>query len=116
MTQAHHLLTDGEIQKIREREQKATNGPWEIGEPPSIYSEPPIYVVTTAKGIEGHALFMAYNWESKGDDAAFITHARQDIPRLLADREELRRTIEDQEIEIVKLKEALNAIRSPPEP
>lgn len=93
MTQSPHLLTDGEIKEIRERERKATEGPWLWdGDETAVEDEQPPYIYRKLPEVAEDAISVL--WDSDwGDDADadFIAHARQDIPRLLADREELVR-------------------------
>src|SRR5690625_5164317 len=86
-------LTDEELEEIRDRVDNATKGPW----------------ITTMGGVSSrHA--ESYNYSGKNtreicalsdgeyivnmneeNDAAFIAHARQDIPKLLAEIDRLNR-------------------------
>lgn len=71
-------LTDEELQAIREREAKATAGEWRF----VPINDSLEYFVVGEDGNEAVAsgVFML-------NDAAFIAHARQDIPKLLAEIE-----------------------------
>src|SRR5690625_569283 len=70
-------LTDEELQAIRERAEKATEAPW--------------VVVTDELGGQAKAVIDGDNWDVirrpyvGKDNAAFIAHAREDIPKLLAE-------------------------------
>ena len=79
-------MTDEELQAIRERAEKATPGPWEA-------NEVGLYVIAPlARGKESIAR-MPYPYGDTSDNqsnAAFIAHARTDIPALLAEVERLR--------------------------
>lgn len=83
------------IEEIRERESKATKGPWRVG-----YND---------KYITGHILSDHHKYAGNAvsdpesvcsaetltaDDAEFISHARSDIPFLLAEVERLRAALE----------------------
>jgi len=96
------LLSESEIQKIREREQKATKGPWLLNQGgdwglplhSEIYGEDgliaqkvgrPVHIMKShdPEGSEANA--------QQRKDFEFLVKTRQDIPALLADREELVR-------------------------
>lgn len=91
-------LTDDELAEIRARADKATPGPWT---PQSVCSnrsapggvEPWESKETAGLGfdIEGppHPILDRYRFEN-GWDAVFIAHARDDVPRLLAEIKQLR--------------------------
>lgn len=70
-------LTDEELQAIRERVEKASAKPW--------------VVVTDELGGQAKAVIDGDNWDVirrpyvGKDNATFIAHARQDIPKLLAE-------------------------------
>ena len=74
-------LTDEELQEIRERVEKASAKPWAV--------------VTDELGGQAKAVIDGDNWDIirrpyvGKDNAAFIAHARQDIPKLLAEIERL---------------------------
>lgn len=67
-------ITDEELAAIRERAEKATEGPWECVKSPFIKTPKRSFVINGT----------AY------DDTIFIAHAREDIPKLLAEIEYLR--------------------------
>lgn len=69
-------LTDEELAEIKERAEKATEGPWGVGKP----SPNGLNNVGTMSG-----LLTAQTLEE--EDASFIAHAREDIPKLLAEVE-----------------------------
>src|SRR5690625_3404239 len=72
-------LTNEEITVIRERADKAVYAPWRIGK----QSPNGLYNVGSTDG-----LLTAQTTNEA--NAAFIAHARQDIPKLLAEIERLR--------------------------
>lgn len=76
-------LTDEELQAIRERVEKATAGPWQIGK----QSPNGLNNVGTMDG-----LLTAQTTDES--NASFIAHAREDIPKLLAEIERLRGRLE----------------------
>lgn len=75
--------TAAELTAILARADAATPGPWAWADEPEV-------------GCSLRLAHLTLHWESDGepgadDDAAFIAHAREDVPRLVA---ELRRTRE----------------------
>lgn len=79
-------LSSKEIEAIRERVEKATDGPW-------------IYVPISDRleyfiGGEGGNEAIAVEVFTK-EDATFIAHARTDIPKLLAEIERLRGKLDE---------------------
>ena len=75
---------------IREREMKATKGPWG-----SLHA-----VSFWVVGNNGEVC----NYRISPEDADFVIHARQDIPDLLAQVDERDKRIEELEAEVKKLK------------
>lgn len=75
-------LTNEELQAIRGRAEKATEGPWRIGKqsPNGLNNIGTVGGLLTAQ-------------TTNEANAAFIAHARQDIPKLLAEIERLRNPI-----------------------
>lgn len=78
-------MTDEEREQIRERAEKATPGPWERGYG-SRYGD----VLAWRDGGVGQYALATTNAHVKEDNAAFIAHARTDIPALLAEVDALR--------------------------
>lgn len=75
------VITQEEIEAIRERAKKATEGKWELADTTDgawIVDDDGDIISGTCERI---------------DDATFIAHARQDIPKLLAEIERLRNAI-----------------------
>lgn len=123
-------LTDERLREIREREQKATAGPWRWSEDCTAYDEV-MKTCSYPQGMKyaglsmldekGHAVFsigidhyqVVCDGPPVADDRAFIAHARADIPLLLAAIAERDETIKRQRelIEIMKqeVKEAEQA-------
>ena len=81
---------------IREREKKATPGPWKSGEARNFDKVCSINRICK----NGQLLVVAettdmYHYAGKGDENAnFIAHSREDIPALLAEVEELADLLE----------------------
>lgn len=73
-------LTDADLQAIKERAEKATPGPWKVGRqsPNGACNVGTINGLLTAQTTDG-------------SNAEFIAHAREDVPKLLAEVERLRR-------------------------
>ena len=94
-------MTDAELTAIKERYEKATKGEWE----------------RAGSGVEIHAgvHHVGRTWYRDGesrqglDDADFIAHAHADVPRLVAEVEQLSETIWNKNIKIVKLQQRLVA-------
>jgi hypothetical protein len=77
------MLTQAELNAIKERAEKATPGPW---------------VKTFAAGIEivcdfETKIISDYSGVIRYSDAEFIDHAREDIPKLVAEVERLKSAI-----------------------
>ena len=112
-------LTEKRLSEIRERESKATKGPWNWRESEEYGREPQVWAdhypngelaategsrgwsicKTRPKSLTKHSVlwplpFGEHGWE----DGQFIAHARQDIPYLLEQIESLRRPTMEQEI------------------
>ena len=84
------ILTDQELKEISDRCSKATNGPW-------------ISYVEGRDHVSGSNFIMTGLDDNRGedielfgatiDDQDFIAHARQDIPKLLAEIESLKKQL-----------------------
>lgn len=72
-------LTDEELAEIRERAEKATAGKWRVDYGVTAYDR-----TVTTESFE----ILCENVSPK--DAEFIAHAREDIPKLLAEIERLK--------------------------
>lgn len=75
-------LTSEELQAIRVRAEKASEGPWRL-----------VYTADRAWLLDGANMIIAGTFE-RLEDAIFSAHAREDIPKLLAEIERLRTGIE----------------------
>lgn len=87
------MMTDQELRAIRERERKATKGPWEVSVPWNKKDR--AYVVHHDTEFKDADVFSQGGSLSAGgharlEDAVFTAHARQDIPALLAEVDRLR--------------------------
>ncbi|ATO50979.1 hypothetical protein P4V86_15555 [Brevibacillus laterosporus] len=80
------MMTREEIGAIRERAEKATEGSWKWQE----------YYDCSLSNSEGNVIVtvvgddMSYIKVLRNEDAEFIAHAREDIPKLLAEIERLQ--------------------------
>lgn len=112
MKKKHEPLTEGQIAAIKARAKAATPGPWsvkceilEADECGNATAEMP-YVSTNDKAIcvlygRGHDDANAH------EDAAFIAHAREDIPALLAEVERLLAEVARLKDEVASLEQEL---------
>lgn len=86
-TNTERLACD-ELTKIRERVEKATEGPWEVDERQSHNN-------VRLRGRRNSRRNFYTNADHDGFlDADFIAHAREDVPRLLAEVERLNKLVE----------------------
>lgn len=80
-------MTDEELAAIKARAEAATAGPWHVSGDGTVYSDDRSMEWEASEDAEG-----LYNYSGKqlDADAAFIAHARADIPALLAEVEAWR--------------------------
>jgi len=85
-------MTEKELQRIKERCEKATPGPWKIlNIPYNGYDDPEIvtkdgtYICQTTYDMQSQS--EKYNVD---EDTEFIAHAREDIPKLIAEIKRLQ--------------------------
>lgn len=69
------MITNVELTQIKERAEKATPGPWKSHADGTVFLE--------------HTQDIADVW-TNNEDAEFIAHAREDVPRLVAEVERLQ--------------------------
>ena len=121
-TNTANIETEARLYQIRERERKATSGPWAWTQ--RILNERPlpngrkrrlsdlwVFLLSAPSARAVDRDIMALNWAElrgyiwaggpKPDNAAFIAHAREDIPFLLA-------LVEEQAAEIERLTNQLD--------
>ncbi|MCG5252570.1 ead/Ea22-like family protein [Brevibacillus agri] len=90
MTTKPNGITPEELAAIRERAERATPGRWSIaGRPPCVVSNPTGPREVICVGQDSNVEGQRDNW----DDMQFIAHAREDIPKLLAEIERLQSVI-----------------------
>lgn len=96
-------LSDERLAEIRERADKATKGPWEFSDGKSKRCDAfnRNYLRGGDSAIVIDAVDISYDYTDsenflviEPEDQAFIAHARQDIPDLLAEIERLKLVIE----------------------
>jgi hypothetical protein len=91
-------VDDARLQAIENREKAAVVGPWEYHSWASDYPDHGS-VVSTAGGVVVYTTDSSYSWDRDDHNGAFIAHARQDIPDLVAEVKLLRQVIADQQQE-----------------
>lgn len=83
-------LTQAELNEIKERAEKATQGPWGIDFPLLVCDQ----CGNTYEIVQSDVFLAPVVAESKSEaDAEFIAHAREDIPKLLDHIAELEAVI-----------------------
>jgi hypothetical protein len=87
----HPSLTQDEINEIRLRCERATPAPWKSYIEGREQMSGSNFIMTGGEDI--------YLTGATEDDQDFIAHARQDIPRLLAEIDRLKKSITGQNIE-----------------
>lgn len=84
-------MTDEQLAAIRARCEAATPGPWEPGRQSPYTLRFPIHQSVEARKVNPLGWQRACICrEARMGDTAFIAHARQDVPALLAEVERLR--------------------------
>ena len=91
---AAQKLTDADLRAIRERADKATPGPWVRNAAVMANGGLLVYISQAGHHQENVAWVSTVNSDRPGEDAAFIAHARDDIPALLTEVSRLRAEIE----------------------
>lgn len=88
-------MTQGQLDTIRRRTEKATEGQWGVEGPAQCGPSDTLVVYPVEDG--GTLAYVQPSWE----DAEFIAHAREDVPALLAEVERLRAltTVDDDMVE-----------------
>lgn len=95
-------MTTEQLEAIRERAEKAAEGPWEFDGVGYCGEYPYIIDLTVGEvGVRYHA-----------EDAEFISKARTDIPALLAEVESLNAEIADRETSHIELYNENKRLRS----
>lgn len=79
---ARERMTDEELAQIKERAEKATEGPWKCAD------------TTDGAWLLDDADLIVAGTFGREEDASFTAHAREDIPKLIAEVERLRERLE----------------------
>lgn len=90
MTTTTDTLTPARLAEIRARAEKATPGPWKWANHDCAGGLTEWIEGPDGKCVPGIALFDCFYFEPQGSNAAFIAHARTDIPALLSAVEALQ--------------------------
>ena len=100
-------MTEKELQKIKERCEKATPGPWKaLNIPYNGYDDPEIvtkdgtYICQTTYDMQSQS-----EKHNVDEDMEFIAHAREDIPKLIAEVEKLKKKVKQLRKKIRKIDE-----------
>lgn len=88
-------MTEEELASIRQRCEKATSGPWVSFIEGCGHSGGSNFIMTGNSNKRGEDIELTGVTNSDQD---FIAHARQDIPRLLAEIERLRRHLSKENV------------------
>jgi hypothetical protein len=91
MTTKPNGITAAELAAIRERAEKATSGPW--GWSDAKVRDGKYVFVPQGSYLADTLIMFGDTYENGEQDAEFIAHAREDIPRLLDEIERLQRVI-----------------------
>ena len=83
-------LTDEELQAIKDRCAAATRGPWRSYIEGRDHTSGSDFIMTGEGSDRGEDIELSSATKADQD---FIAHARQDVPRLLAEVERLRRQL-----------------------
>lgn len=81
-------MTDEELEAIRDRASRARPGPWRSYIEGRDHWGGDHFIMVGEEGLNQIDLYIS-PWRAEDQD--FIAHARQDIPRLLAEIDRLRR-------------------------
>jgi hypothetical protein len=93
------MLTPEQLAEIRERERKATPGPWSTGPSFFVWRR---FVDTQDRKVSRPICECGAAAGNNGEDADFIARARTDIPALLQHIEEQQREIEKLQYRIIE--------------
>jgi len=98
------MMNKEQLETIKERANKATEGPWKIFEDSEVkggcqigtawdhpQAKGPFGIVNLATSVTGGEIKNCVYIQ--GDNARFIAHARQDVPALIAEVERLREAL-----------------------
>ena len=85
-------LSSDELDAIRERAERATPGPWQASVVAQVHPSGRPAVASCHMQISEGGRSPLYDFKA---NAAFIAHAREDIPRLLADLDAARRALRE---------------------
>jgi len=103
-------MTEKELQRIKERCEKATSGPWES---PWVGNHPDAFIAkydgTAIVGVEWYDF---PHLSVLKEDAEFIANAREDIPKLIAEVEKLKKKVKQLRKKIRKIDEMNDTIIS----
>ena len=90
-------MTFAELQAIRARLEKASDGPWAVKRIPNSYESAAgdRFTHPCVRGFRAPRRLYNLAWEQCEADAEFMATSRQDMPLLLAEVEHLRGTLQE---------------------
>lgn len=86
-------MTDDELKAIEERCAKASRGPWEVDDVYGKAAAPGAGNVVSISDVDGQNVAAVEGTSAPNDNASFITHARADVPALIAEVRMLGRAL-----------------------
>ena len=90
-------MTSAELQAIRARLEKASDGPWTVKRIPNSYESAAgdRFTHPCVRGFRAPRRLYNLAWEQCEADAEFMASARQDVPGLLTEVEQLRGALQE---------------------
>ena len=90
-------MTSTELQAIKARMEKASDGPWTVKRIPNSYESAAgdRFTHPCVRGFRAPRRLYNLAWEQCEADAEFMASARQDIPSLLTEVEQLRAALQE---------------------
>ena len=90
-------MTSAELQAIRARLESASDGPWAVKRIPNSYESAAgdRFTHPCVRGFRAPRRLYNLAWEQCEADAEFMASARQDIPSLLTEVEQLRAALQE---------------------
>src|SRR4051812_2118842 len=90
-------MTSHQLDAIRTRTKHASDGPWSVRRIPNSYPSHSgdRYTHPCVRGFRVPRRIYDLAWQQIESDADFIAHARQDVPALVAEVEDLRSALQE---------------------
>lgn len=91
------MITNVELTQMKERAEKATAGPWEN------FGDSRVYTIDEELTADFDYATICHGFKEESD-AAFIAHAREDVPRLVAEVERLQNALESVQSDLFSIR------------